>query len=269
MHTDPIHAANRAAWNVAAGAYEAEVERDVARLRAGELSLRAPELPALRELAPRCRRVIHLQCSHGQDALSLWRLGAAEVVGVDISEAMLAQARRKSDLLGAPATWVRSDVVHTPQGLDGSADLVYTGCGALPWMMDIDAWAAVVARLLAPAGRLFVHEGHPLTWVWEPNAPEYRLREDGSGYFAREPRVDRVFPASAIEQLTPDGEARCEAVERQWTLGQVVTSLVRAGLAVEWLEEHPEHFWGQFPNVPPEAAARLPHTYSLLMRKSG
>ena len=33
-------------------------------------------------------RAVHLQCSHGLDTLSLWRLGAPSVVGLDFSERM-------------------------------------------------------------------------------------------------------------------------------------------------------------------------------------
>lgn len=45
---------------------------------------------------------------------------------------------------------------------DGCADLVYTGKGALIWMPDLQSWANDVARLLAPAAHLFVHEAHPM-----------------------------------------------------------------------------------------------------------
>src|SRR5205085_10557739 len=115
-------------------------------------------------------RAIHLQCAGGRDTLSLLNLGAHEVVGIDISDEMLACARAKSAALGSPAQWVQCDVLDTPHTLDGSADLVYTGRGALCWMMDLPAWAGVVARLLKPGGRLYVFEGHPLAWVWDPKA---------------------------------------------------------------------------------------------------
>jgi ubiquinone/menaquinone biosynthesis C-methylase UbiE len=72
------------------------------------------------------------------------------VIGVDISDNMIACARAKSDQLGAPATWYCCDILDTPSHLNQTADLVYTGRGALNWIMDIEAWATVVARLLKP-----------------------------------------------------------------------------------------------------------------------
>jgi SAM-dependent methyltransferase len=263
-----IHQANERAWDVAAATYAASVQQHVALLLAGGSSLLPQELHSLGDLRTGCNRAIHLQCSHGLDALSLWKTGAREVIGVDISEAMLAQARAKTQLLSAPARWVHSDVLAVPAELDGTADLVYTGKGALNWMMDLEAWAGVVCRLLRPAGRLFIFEGHPLNWVWDSEASEFRFCGDGRSYFDAMPRPNRNFPASAIARHTPDGQTAPQALEHQWTLGTLVTTLVTAGLVLERLEEYPEHFWNEFTNIPPDQVRRLPHTFSLLMRKA-
>ena len=42
---------------------------------------------------------------------------------------------------------------------------MYTGIGALCWLPDVRCWAAVVAALLRPGGRLFMREGHPMLWT--------------------------------------------------------------------------------------------------------
>jgi SAM-dependent methyltransferase len=251
---------------VAAAKYAAEVEADVELLRSGGTSLLEPELRLLGGLSG-CGRAVHLQCSHGLDALSLWKLGAREVVGVDVSGAMLELARQKAERLGAPAAWVRSEVLAVPRELDRAADLVYTGKGALPWVSDLARWAEVAARLLAPGGRLYVFEGHPLNWVWEPEAARHRLRGDGGDYFQRGPRANRDFPGLALEDATPPGEPVPRAFEWQWTLGEIVTAVADAGLAVERLEEHPEHFWPQLARIPDDELRRLPHTFSLLARR--
>src|SRR5690348_3078654 len=175
MDTTARHQENREAWNEAAARYEREIESDVAFLQAGGKNLMEPELPFLADLSTWCQRAIHLQCAGGRDTLSLWNQGAAEVVGVDISERMIDCARQKSAALGAPADWYCCDVLETPHALDGTADLVYTGRGALYWLMDLEAWARVVARLLAPGGRLYVFEGHPLSWIFDVAAAEIRL----------------------------------------------------------------------------------------------
>jgi SAM-dependent methyltransferase len=254
------------AWDRAAAKYAPDLDGDVAALRAGTLGFERNELPALRQVLGAGCRAVHLQCSHGQDALSLWRLGAAEVVGIDVSGAMLALAREKAARLGAPARFIEADVLAPTRELDAWADLVYTGKGALPWVSDLDAWAAVVVRLLRPGGRLFVFEGHPFNWVWESEARGFVPRA-GRGYFDRGPVANDDFPARAVETRTPAGEAAPIAWEYQWTLGATVNAVVGAGLALERLDEFPEHFWPQFRNVPDELHARLPHTFLLVARK--
>ncbi|HEY8600021.1 MAG TPA: class I SAM-dependent methyltransferase, partial [Thermomicrobiales bacterium] len=138
-----MHQSNRHAWNEGAARYDEQFAASVARLRDGGHALYPPEVRFLGDLRPWCRRAIHLQCAGGEDTLSLWNLGASEVVGVDISDAMIAIARRKSEVLGAPARWFQSDILETPHELDRTADLVYTGKGALNWLHDIDGWARV------------------------------------------------------------------------------------------------------------------------------
>lgn len=260
---------NERAWDIVARSkYADDVDADVALLEAGGTSLMSHELRLLGDLDPWCGRAIHLQCSHGLDALSLWKLGAREIIGIDISQSMLALADRKARLLGAPARWIHSDVLEVPLDLNGTADLVYTGKGALPWVMDLEGWAAVVERLLKPGGRLFVFEGHPLNWVWEPEASEFMLRPDGGDYFSAEPRGNRDFPGSLLEQQAAEGSHALRARERQWTLGEIVTRLVEAGLTLERIEEYPEQYWRLFTKIPAPVIQRLPHTFSLSMRKA-
>jgi len=259
MNIFSVHQETGAAWNEIADAYwhgergEAEA---IEFLRSGGNYLFESERQILGDLKPWCRRAIHLQCSGGVDALSLLRQGAAEVVGVDISERLLASAGRKAEALGASAVWYCCDVLQAPEVLNGTADLVYTGKGALCWMMDITAWAEVVARLLLPGGRLFIHEGHPLNWVWDTEADSYVLDPENGNYFSD--RFKEGLPVSGSESV---------ARNYQWTLGQIVNSVIGAGLKLEQLHEYPEHFWDDFPNMPVEILHRLPHAYALLAQK--
>ncbi len=257
-----MHEGNRDAWNrTARTGYGGDVEEDVALLRGGGDNLLADERRLLGEVRG---RVVHLQCSHGLDALGLLNRGAEEVVGVDISDELIRLAQEKSDALGARARWVRADVMETPRDLDGWADLVYTGRGAICWMTDLDVWAAVVARLLKPGGRLVLFEGHPLDFLWETEATGYALRE-GATYFTDDPVEERGFPYDAA--LRGDPSRPVELTSRVWTLGQTVTAVVRAGLRLERLEEYAEPFWDQFKAIPPAELRRLPHTFGLVASK--
>ena len=162
-----MHAANRAAWDEAAERYEGWFDEAVALIRSGGTNLFGVETELIGDLHGRCRRAIHLQCAGGRDTLSLWNQGADEVVGVDFSPRMLELAARLSAATGAPARWIQADVLETPAELDGTADLVYTGRGSIIWLQDLDAWAAVIARLLSPTGRFVLFEGHPAEWLFD------------------------------------------------------------------------------------------------------
>ena len=261
------HKETGVAWNVTATIYERDEEADITLLRSGGNSLLPPEHRFLHDLNLWCGRAIHLQCAGGTDTLSLWKMGAAEVVGVDISEKMITVARRKSTLLAAPARWYCCDVLDAPHELDNTADLIYTGRGALPWIMDIQAWADVVTRLLKPDGRLYVFEGHPLDWVWDMEATTYQLSSRTGNYFSKTVVTDRGWPLSSDAMLKHANKDQLHVHERQWTLGEIMNSLVATGMRLERFEEHPDFFWNQFPHLQPELSGRLPHTFSLLMQK--
>jgi SAM-dependent methyltransferase len=261
------HRETGTAWDWAAQIYERDERRDTALLRAGAHTLHARERRLLADLSLWCTRAVHLQCAGGSDTLSLWRLGAAEVIGIDISPRMIAVARRKSEALAAPARWFCCDVLLTPDSLDGTADLVFTGRGALPWIVDLAAWADVVTRLLRPEGRLLIFEGHPLDWVWDKSAPDFRFDPQDGHYFS-DREASHGWPAPLLE-MAPNAEDGTppKLHERQWTLGQIVTSLAAAGLRLLRLNEYPEPYWDPFKNIPREILHRLPHTFALLMAK--
>jgi SAM-dependent methyltransferase len=267
MDLEKNHCENGAAWDITAAIYERDEQRDIEFLRAGGNSLMPPEQAALRDLAQWCRRAIHLQCAGGTDTLSLLKQGAAEVVGIDISPRMIACARRKTAALSARASWVCGDILAAPQELSGTADLIHTGRGALLWMMDLEAWAGLVTRLLKPGGRLHIFEGHPLDWVWDVKAATFAFDAQRGDYFSQAPGSGEIWPKPFINNQEGVDPAAIRLHDRQWTLGQILNAVIRAGLRIEFFDEYPIPFWGQFPEIPEETLKRLPHTFTLLARK--
>ncbi len=267
MNIRELHEANRQGWNEGAARYAEAVEQDIAFLRAGGKNFEPPEYPFLVDLADWCGRAIHLQCAGGRDTLSLWNQGAREVVGVDISEVMIECARRKSEALGAPASWYRCDVLDTPSELNGTADLVYTGRGALNWIMDIEAWAQVPARLLKSGGRLYIYEEHPISWIWDRAATVLRVDPEFGSYFDSRVHRGQGWPDTYIGALDKPMEELASKAERNWTMADVVNACIAAGMRVERLEEHPDEFWDSMPLIPPDVRKLVPNTMSLLLRK--
>jgi SAM-dependent methyltransferase len=265
MDSKKIHEINGIAWDEAAAQYEKEIEQDIAFIQSGGKNLEPAELAILHDLRAWCGRAIHLQCAGGRDTLSLWNHGAASVVGVDISRRMIDCARRKSVALQAPAEWYAQDILDTPSSLDGTADLVYTGRGALIWMMDLDAWAAVVKRLLKPGGRVYIFEQHPISVLWRGDTDYYQLEEGWLGdYFDKRLYECQGFAKEYIDgEYLPDQPAA--KYSRLWTIGDVVTALASAGLRLEKLLEHPDDPYPRANKIPKEILTKLPQSFSLLM----
>ena len=248
---EPQVDANRQVWESASEKHVREYDDLLAEARAGG-SLVASELRLLAPILAAAPEVVHLQSGQGLDDVDLVRHGARSVVGVDYSLVATGAAQRRADELGLPIRYVNAEVPARVLD-DACADLVYTGKGALIWMVDLDAWARDIVRLLRPGGHLFVHEAHPLVPVWSWDTDEARVRPD-RGYFASS-HVNDSFPAGG-------------AVEWQRTLGQIVTTVVSAGLEVLGLEEYPDPFWRPGDLVAAAWNGQLPNSFALLARRT-
>ena len=259
-----MHETTRRAWDEAAERYEGWFDEAVALIRSGGVNLFGAEVELIGDLHGRCQRAIHLQCAGGRDTLSLWNLGADEVVGVDFSPRMLELAERLTAATGAPARWIRSDVLDTPHELDGTADLLYTGRGSLIWLQDLTAWAAVVARLLAPGGRFVLFEGHPAEWLFDADE-DGRWVATGYDYFGG-PEASKGWAPEYIDRLSIEDADQSWKFARAWTLGEVVTALLGTDIELDAVTEYPIDWWGGHDDVRPEDRGRIPLSFSITGR---
>lgn len=243
-------AANRKAWEAASQKHVREYDELLAQAAAGS-SLIDTERQLLREILRRSPEVVHLQSGHGLDDVALVQAGAKSVVGVDYSQVAVRAAQRRADELGAACRYIVAAVPGVPLA-SASADLVYTGKGALIWMSSLTGWARDVTRLLRPAGHLFLYEAHPVSalWTWDENQPG--IREDRN-YFGAS-HVNDTFPARG-------------AVEWQWNLGQIITAISAAGLEILHVSEHPDPFWRPDGVFAAAWRGRLPNSFALLARQ--
>jgi SAM-dependent methyltransferase len=261
------HEQNRTAWNDGAAAYTRGNAQRLANLKAGKSSLHPLErshLQARGKLRDWCARAVHLQCASGEDTLSLWLEGAGEVVGVDIGDVHIDNARWLTRELGAPARFYRADVLDTPAELDDSADLVYTGRGALCWIHDLGRWGATVARLLRPGGVMHILDDHPLTWLFDLETTTPLVRH--IDYFAHG-ECGGGWPETYLGNRGRTPDSMPQKHERLHNLADVFAALRAAGLVVTHLGEHSDPYWDVFPNLPEEVKRGLPMTFSMMAAK--
>jgi SAM-dependent methyltransferase len=264
---EAMHRANRRAWDEAAERYERWLPEAIELIGSGGSNLFPIERELIGDLHGHCRRAVHLQCAGGRDTLSLWNQGAAEVIGVDFSPRMLELATQLAEAVGAPARWILADVLDVPAELNGTADLVYTGRGALIWLHDLDAWAAVIARLLIPGGRLVLFDGHPVEWLFDADA-DGRWIATGYDYFAGA-EASRGWAPEYIDRLSIADAEQTWKFARAWTIGEVVTAVARSGLRIEQVAEHPVDWWGGHGDVRPDERGRVPLSFSIVAHRPG
>jgi SAM-dependent methyltransferase len=229
-------AANRRWWDADAADYLAEHgeflgSADFVWCPEG---LRESDAGLLGELA--ARRVLEVGCGSAPCARWLAAQGA-QVVGLDLSAAMLAHAVRAADETGISVPLVQADAGRLPFA-EGSFDLACSAFGAVPFVADSAEVMKEVARVLRPGGRWVFAVTHPLRWIFPDDPGEAGLTVAQS-YFDRTPYVE-------VDRLgTPT------YVEHHRTMGDRVREIVTAGLVLEDLVE-PEwpadlhQQWGQW-----------------------
>jgi len=237
---------NRASWDERAPAHAASPDYGVDRFARDPAYLSKVvrfDRPRLGDISG--LRGVHLQCHIGTDTISLARLGAG-MTGLDFSPASIAQARRIAGLAGADVRFVQAEVYDALTVLEpASFDLVYTGIGALCWLPGIARWAAVVAGLLRPGGRLFIREGHPMLWALEDARPD-RLLVVEYPYFERaEPMV---FDEGGTYVETDAVFTHNRTHEWNHGLGEIITALMSAGMDLTGLAEHDSVPWEALPS---------------------
>jgi SAM-dependent methyltransferase len=183
------------------------------------------------------RRVLDLGCGAGQLAHHLATGGAAEVIGVDLSERMLERAR---------AEWAHPRVTYRREAIEelvferARFDLVVSSL-AFHYVEDYAGLMAKIAAWLAPGGVLVYSIEHPI----------YTARLPGEGWVVDAEgrrtgwRLDRYAEEGPREETWFVTGVR--KVHR--TLATLIDGLIDAGLVVErlvepvpserWLRDHP------------------------------
>lgn len=187
----------------------------------------APEWPALRALLPDLAglRVLDLGCGFGWFCRWARENGAAKVLGIDVSEKMLARAADATT--DAAVSYIRADMEQL-QLAPAAYDLAYSSL-ALHYIADLGGLLAAVHRSLVPGGWLVFSVEHPIYTA--PAAPGWSTDAEGrktwpvEGYLDEGPRSTDWLTKGVIKQHR--------------TIGGHVNLLLRAGFTLSHLEE-----WG-------------------------
>ncbi len=239
---------NRANWDDRAAVHEAS-GYGIAELLASPEAITAEialDRDRLGELNG--REVIHLQCHLGLDTISLARMGAARVVGLDLSGESLRRARAIAERAGANIDFVEANVYDARAAVTGDFDVLYTSIGVLCWLPDVAGWARVIVSLLKPGGRLVFRDDHPVFQA---------IGDDlSNGPVLREPYFQAVEPSTWEDDTSyvgPVGDAPAIIHTRshQWnhSVAEIITALLDAGLVIDEVTETRYSAWRRWPDA--------------------
>nr|MBN1229178.1 class I SAM-dependent methyltransferase [Anaerolineae bacterium] len=226
---------NRSMWDEYAEHHVESSFYDVAGFKSGRNILYKTELEEIGSEVPG-KSLLHLQCHFGLDTLSWAQMGASPVIGVDFSPQAVAAARRLSQETGIPATFVQSDIAGLTEHLTGEFDVVYTSYGVLCWLPDLAPWGKTIGHFLKPGGFFYIVEFHPFSYVFNNDEGISSLEIKYPYFHNPEPLRFDTGGSYAAPDATIQTKNSYEWVH---SLGDIVNTLISAGLRIEWLHEFP------------------------------
>jgi 2-polyprenyl-3-methyl-5-hydroxy-6-metoxy-1,4-benzoquinol methylase len=183
------------------------------------------EWPAFRAMLPAIagRRVIDLGCGFGQLSRWLGEQGAASVLGIDLSEKMLARA--VGETTARQVTYRRGDLDELVLPRSG-ADLIVSSM-ALHYVADFGRIVRTMFDALVPGGQLVFSVEHP---IYAARAePEWVVAADGRPAFAI---ADYNVEGRRVTNWIVDG-----VVKYHRTIGTMLNTLVGTGFVYDAVTE--------------------------------
>jgi SAM-dependent methyltransferase len=185
----------------------------------------AAEWPALRAMLPDVGglRVVDLGCGFGWFCRWAHEHGASQVLGLDLSEKMLARARAAGPDTGI--TYGRADLDQLSL-LQGGFDLAYSSL-ALHYVEDVARLFRTVHQALSPGGYFVFSTEHPIYMA--PTRPGWMIDAEGH----------KTWP---VDQYLVEGPRSTDwlakgVVKHHRTIGTTLNTLIRSGFTIEHVEE--------------------------------
>ncbi|UAN50295.1 class I SAM-dependent methyltransferase [Serratia sp. JSRIV002] len=187
----------------------------------------APEWSTIRSILPdlQGKKVVDLGCGYGWFCRSAREQGAAQVLGMDLSEKMLGKAK---EMTKDPAIEYRQQDLEALQLPAASFDLVYSSL-TLHYIEDLGKLFATVYQALVNGGEFIFTAEHPIYTA--PKHQGWLVDEAGqkswpiNGYQQEGQRISNWLAEGVIKQHR--------------MLGTYINLLVQQGFTVRYLNE-----WG-------------------------
>ena len=256
--------ANRHLWNQRTAVHKDSAFYDLARFKSGANVLTTIELNEIGVVKD--KSLLHLQCHFGMDTLSLGRMGA-NCTGVDLSDDAVNLAKEINEELNLDAKFICCNVYDLKEHLGEKFDIVFTSYGVVGWLPDLDKWAAIISHFLKDDGIFYMAEFHPVVWMFDEEFTHIKYYYD-----------NRELIVTENEGTYTDRNAAIKGKEYSWnhSISEVLNALIKAGLKIEFFNEHMYSPYPCFRNVVETEKGKwhikgmegkIPLVYSLRARK--
>lgn len=185
----------------------------------------APEWPMLRALLPdpAGQRVVDLGCGFGWVARWLRGQGAASVLGLDLSEKMIARARAETADAAVEYRIADLDTLALPEA---AFDLAFSAL-TFHYVADFRRLVRTIHAALAPGGQLVFSVEHPIFMAAAP------------AQWIQDTEGRRTWPVSGYAL---EGERRTDwfvngVLKHHRTLATTLNTLIAAGFRIDRIEE--------------------------------
>ncbi|MDW6026633.1 class I SAM-dependent methyltransferase [Mesorhizobium sp. BAC0120] len=185
----------------------------------------APEWPRLRAMFPDVagKRAVDLGCGFGWVSRWLRESGADKVLGIDLSENMIARARETTADTEIDYRIADIETVELPEA---AFDFAFSSL-TFHYIRDFDRLARMIHRALTPGSHFVFSIEHPIFMA--AAHPNWIEDEDGR----------KAWP---VNRYSIEGERRTDwlakgVVKYHRTIGTTLNALIRAGFAIEAVDE--------------------------------
>jgi SAM-dependent methyltransferase len=187
----------------------------------------APEWPALKAMLPPIKglKAVDLGCGYGWFCRWASEHGADSVLGLDVSEKMLEQARRTTSQTNIQYARADLEQLDLPAA---SFDLAYSSL-ALHYIKDLPGLFAKIHEALKPGSRFVFSIEHPIFMA--PRNPGWLIDSEGN---KRWPLDSYQREGERVTNWLAEG-----VIKQHRTIGTLLNTLIGAGFSIRQVNE-----WG-------------------------
>lgn len=203
--------------------------RDFSAKRLAEISFNeCIESPILLDMLPELhgKTVLDVGCGMGQHTRKYADMGAASVLGIDISEKMLRYAAEHN---GGERITYRRMAMEDLDTLEEQFDLVVSSL-VFDYAEDFEALMKSIFRRMKEDARLVFSMSHPMATAWDGTCDRFTRTETGERLWAN------------LRNYNREGLRRVKWVVEDYevyhrTFSTLINSMIRAGFVIEECQE--------------------------------